>query len=118
MGRFDALQIRVMMVAYGLPVVMELAQGNGMKQQRRSTTEPPPAAKAAARAAPKTRAKSRHPADPAGRAAERAPLDPAERRRLVAQAAYFRAEKRGFASGREVEDWLEAEKEVALRLGR
>jgi hypothetical protein len=35
---------------------------------------------------------------------------------MIAMAAYFRAEKRGFTSGSEVEDWLEAEKEVASRL--
>jgi hypothetical protein len=31
---------------------------------------------------------------------------------LVAVAAYYRAEKRGFAPGRELEDWLEAEAEI------
>lgn len=30
----------------------------------------------------------------------------------IAEAAYFRAEKRGFAPGYEIEDWLEAEKEI------
>jgi len=30
----------------------------------------------------------------------------------IAEAAYYRAEKRGFAPGHEVEDWLEAEKEI------
>jgi hypothetical protein len=34
------------------------------------------------------------------------------RRALVAQAAYLRAERRGFAPGGEVEDWLAAEAEV------
>jgi hypothetical protein len=36
-----------------------------------------------------------------------------ELRRLVAEAAYFHAENRRFAPGREVEDWLLAEREVA-----
>jgi hypothetical protein len=35
-----------------------------------------------------------------------------ERSRMVATAAYFRAEQRGFASGDEVADWLAAEAEV------
>jgi Protein of unknown function (DUF2934) len=41
------------------------------------------------------------------------------RRAMVAQAAYLRAERRGFASGGEVEDWLAAEAEVdaLLRAG-
>ncbi|CAI8801662.1 DUF2934 domain-containing protein [Methylocaldum szegediense] len=30
----------------------------------------------------------------------------------IAEAAYYRAEKRGFVPGYEVEDWLEAEKEI------
>ena len=39
-------------------------------------------------------------------------IDPEHRRALIAQAAYFRAEKRSFAPGFEVEDWLSAESEV------
>ena len=35
-----------------------------------------------------------------------------ELERMIAAAAYQRAEKRGFAPGHEIEDWLEAEKEV------
>lgn len=34
------------------------------------------------------------------------------RRAMIAQAAYLRAERRGFAAGGEVEDWLAAEAEV------
>jgi hypothetical protein len=34
---------------------------------------------------------------------------------LVARAAYFRAEKRGFTPGGELQDWVEAETDV-LRL--
>lgn len=37
--------------------------------------------------------------------------DPARRAR-IAIAAYYRAERRGFAPGRELEDWLEAEREL------
>jgi len=39
-----------------------------------------------------------------------------DRRGMIAAAAYYRAERRGFAPGGEVEDWLAAEKEVAARL--
>jgi hypothetical protein len=41
------------------------------------------------------------------------------RRAMIAQAAYLRAERRGFTSGGEVEDWLAAEAEVdaLLRAG-
>jgi hypothetical protein len=34
------------------------------------------------------------------------------RRSMIAQAAYLRAERRGFTAGDEVEDWLAAEAEV------
>jgi len=34
------------------------------------------------------------------------------RRAMIAEAAYLRAERRGFAPGHEEEDWLVAEKEV------
>ena len=40
-----------------------------------------------------------------------------ERRMLVARVAYFRAEKRGFAPGCELEDWVEAEAEVLRLIG-
>ena len=34
------------------------------------------------------------------------------RRRMTAEAAYFRAERRGFAAGGELADWIQAEAEV------
>ena len=39
-----------------------------------------------------------------------------ERRRLIAQAAYRRAEARGFSSGQALDDWLSAEAEVDFEL--
>jgi hypothetical protein len=43
-------------------------------------------------------------------------VDPDVRRQLVAAEAYFRAERRGFAAGNELEDWVAAEAAVDLRL--
>lgn len=34
------------------------------------------------------------------------------REQMIAEAAYFRAEQRGFAPGNEMSDWLEAEADV------
>lgn len=34
------------------------------------------------------------------------------REQMIAEAAYFRAERRGFAPGNEMSDWLEAETDV------
>jgi Protein of unknown function (DUF2934) len=39
--------------------------------------------------------------------------DPARRRAMIAEAAYYRAERRDFAPGHELDDWLEAEAELA-----
>ncbi len=38
--------------------------------------------------------------------------DDAALRARIAEAAYYRAERRGFAGGSEVEDWLAAEEEI------
>jgi hypothetical protein len=43
-------------------------------------------------------------------------IDPEVRRRLVAAEAYFFAERRGFAAGNELEDWVAAEVVVDSRL--
>ena len=40
-----------------------------------------------------------------------------ERHQLIAKAAYFRAERRGFTPGSELQDWLEAEAEIEARHG-
>lgn len=38
------------------------------------------------------------------------------REQMIAEAAYFRAEQRGFASGNEMSDWLQAEADVERAL--
>ena len=40
------------------------------------------------------------------------PVDPSIRRQRIAEAAYYRAEARGFSPGFETEDWLAAEAEI------
>ena len=44
------------------------------------------------------------------------PVTSQEREQMIATAAYLRAEQRGFASGYELEDWLQAEAEVDRKL--
>lgn len=39
-------------------------------------------------------------------------MDPDKFRLMVEERAYFKAERRGFASGHELDDWLEAEQEI------
>ncbi|HEV7607302.1 MAG TPA: DUF2934 domain-containing protein [Steroidobacteraceae bacterium] len=45
-------------------------------------------------------------------------VGPEQRAELIAEAAFFRAERRGFAPGHEIEDWLAAESEVDAKLLR
>ncbi len=45
-------------------------------------------------------------------------VSPDERRRMIAEAAYYRAERRGFMGGNPIEDWLTAEAEIEGRLNR
>lgn len=39
--------------------------------------------------------------------------DPGQRQAMIAEAAYYCAERRGFAPDHELEDWLRAEAEIA-----
>ena len=45
-------------------------------------------------------------------------ITPEERWRMTAVAAYHKSEKHGFSSGREMDDWLEAEREINELLGK
>lgn len=56
--------------------------------------------------------RSKKPA-PSDAAAVPQPAKPEAREHDIAVSAYYRAQARGFAAGRELEDWLEAEQEVA-----
>ena len=47
----------------------------------------------------------------AERASDAERMSDAERQRRIAEAAYRKAEERGFAGDRQLEDWLEAERE-------
>ena len=47
-----------------------------------------------------------------------APPSPEDVRKLISEAAYYRAKQRGFAPGHELEDWIQAEVEVLQRLNR
>ena len=44
------------------------------------------------------------------------PPSPAQIQVWIAEAAYYRAQQRGFEPGREAEDWLAAEAEVLARV--
>lgn len=65
-------------------------------------------------AAPRARAKSSTPRvkKPTAKAPASVTVSEDVRRGMIAEGAYLRAERRGFALGHEAEDWLAAEAEV------
>jgi hypothetical protein len=81
----------------------------GQQISSRKQTERKEAEKAAARMAGTARPLG-------GNSASSPRIDPMERRRLVAEAAYYHAERRGFAPGGELQDWLDAETEIGRLL--
>ena len=81
------------------------------KPKKRATPKPAVSADAPAKT---TRARRAAPVRPR----DNDSLNPEERLRYIAEAAYYRAERRGFAPGGELDDWLEAEAEVDGRLSR
>ncbi|MDR3415772.1 MAG: DUF2934 domain-containing protein [Nevskia sp.] len=88
------------------PAAKAEAKPRAKKAPAKAVQNTPPA-----KAAPKKRVRK-----PAVAAAGKAPVDPQHRLALIARAAYFRAEKRGFQPGGETQDWIEAEAEVDLLL--
>lgn len=56
------------------------------------------------------------PRKPASEQRSAAPMTGEEAKRLIAEAAYYRAARRNFAPGHELEDWIQAESEVMQRL--
>ena len=77
-----------------------------MSQPAKSSSSKNPAPAAAAKAAPAAVAPAAKPS-----ATGKAPTS-AERTKMIADAAYFIAQKRGFSGSKEREDWLSAEKQV------
>ncbi len=79
----------------------------------RRLTRKPPATAAPSAGKAKAGNLARRVAQPAPQPA----VDADTRRMMIAEAAYYFAEKRGFAPGGELQDWLEAETQIQARLG-
>jgi len=109
------------------------------KPATRVAAKPEPAAKPAPKAAPKTAPKTATKAGPktapkaapkvktakavAPRSGKAAGVPAEQRRNYIEMAAYYIAERRGFAPGNPLEDWVQAEAEIdrllaAGRLGK
>lgn len=84
------------------------------KMPAAAKTEKPAAAKtvakkpAAAKAAPKPKASAKKSSQN---------VTPEQRYMMICEAAYFRAERRGFSPENEIQDWLDAEAEINRLLG-
>lgn len=77
----------------------------------RRTHEIPATADSRARSAPPKGTRTA-----AAKLPQRAGVSADDRRAMIAEAAYLRAERRGFIPGHESEDWLAAEVEVDVLL--
>ena len=53
------------------------------------------------------------PAESAPNAPSATSMADAARQKMISDAAYYRAQKRGFVPGRELDDWLAAEAEIS-----
>jgi hypothetical protein len=70
------------------------------------------------KAAAKPAAKKAAASNRAARVDTRSRVTPEERQKMIAEAAYLRAERRGFMGGDPTEDWLNAEAEIDQILSR
>lgn len=81
-----------------------------MEQERRDLASAPTRPRAGG--ITEAEAELRAPVTPRATVVKVRPITAEDRRRMIAERAYLRAERRGFAPGGEVEDWLAAEAEV------
>jgi hypothetical protein len=64
----------------------------------------------------RSNARTSAPAAPTNASGDIRRVTPEEIHHLIAEAAYYRAQERGFAPGDPLQDWLEAEAEVMVRV--
>jgi hypothetical protein len=90
-------------------------RGESVRAAAAEPAKVPVKARAKAPATASARVKVAKP-KPAVRTDVETSLTESDRMRMVELAAFFRAERRGFAAGFEVEDWLAAEAEIAVQI--
>ena len=78
---------------------------------------PAKAPRASSKTKPETRLKTEAKTDLSLGNDARVQLSQDELRKLVSEAAYYRAKQRGFTPGHEEDDWIQAEAEVLRRIG-
>jgi hypothetical protein len=82
----------------------------------KAATKKAPAAKAEKVAVPK--AKAATPAKKPAAAKAKKSVTPEQRYCMICEAAYFKAERRGFSPENEIQDWLDAEAEINKLLSK
>lgn len=100
---------------------MATSKGKPASPAPKAAAKPPakPALAAAPAAKPKLAVAPAPVAKPAAKpAAKAAKVDAAERLRMIAEAAYYIAEKRGFSHGNHDADWAEAERQIDALLAK
>jgi hypothetical protein len=88
------------------------------KERRKTPRKTGSTSKPDTQAAAPRRPTSEQRAAPLANSNARAEASPDEIRRLIEEAAYYRAAERGFEPGHELEDWVQAESEVMQRVER
>ncbi len=82
----------------------------------KQATAAKPAKAAAPKVAPKTATTKATPAKPAASRAVKPKslknVSPEQRYMMICEAAYYKAERRGFSPENEIQDWIEAETEI------
>ncbi len=89
--------------------ILHLPRARGGRRHTRSPGS-------ASEAAPSAPATSGDPAAPEGQPNGGTTISAEERQAMIAEAAYFRAERRGFEPGYERDDWLAAERDIERAL--
>jgi len=90
------------------------ASKESRKSSPRKTTPPADSSVGKRAGAPRRRTSEQRAAPLTGNARTRFSSD--EPRQLIAETAYYKAQRRGFAPGHELEDWVQAEAEVLQRI--
>ena len=93
---------------------MAVKKGTASSPTERAAPAKPAPKKASSKTEAPTPQKT--PTSPTYGSNARADVSPEELRRLISEAAYYRAKQRGFEPGHELEDWIAAEAEVIRRL--
>ena len=86
--------------------------GSAKKKAGTAGTKKAPTKKVTTERAPTPTKKAPAIQKPATKAKTRKVITPEERWHMVSEAAYYQAEKRGFAGGNPSEDWMQAEIEI------